>query len=46
MRNLEHVMNDHERLFDAWADGGVDGLATAPELAGNLRGALAPRAGE
>jgi len=30
MRDLEHVMDDHERLFDAWAEGGVDGLAIGP----------------
>ena len=30
MRDLELVMNDHERIFDAWAEGGVDGLAIGP----------------
>ncbi len=30
MRDLEHVMDDHERLFDAWAEGGVDGLVIGP----------------
>jgi hypothetical protein len=30
MRDLEHVMDDHERLFDAWALGGVDGMAIGP----------------
>ncbi|MEX1018098.1 MAG: hypothetical protein WDZ49_00485 [Litorilinea sp.] len=30
MRDLEHVMDDHERLFDAWAAGGVDGLVIGP----------------
>ena len=26
MRDLESVMNDHERILDAWAEGGVDGV--------------------
>jgi hypothetical protein len=30
MRDLESVMNDHELLFDAWAEGGVDGLVIGP----------------
>ena len=30
MRDLELVMDDHERLFDAWAEGGVDGVAIGP----------------
>jgi hypothetical protein len=30
MRHLEPVMDDHERLFDAWAAGGVDGLVVGP----------------
>ena len=30
MRDLEHVMDDHERLFDAWAEGGVTGLVIGP----------------
>lgn len=30
MRRLEPVMQDHERLFDAWAAGGVDGLVLGP----------------
>jgi hypothetical protein len=30
MRHLEPVMNDHERLFDAWEAGGVDGLVIGP----------------
>ncbi len=28
--NQQNVMNDHERLFDAWADGGVDGMVIGP----------------
>jgi len=30
MRDLEHVMDAHELLFDAWAEGGVDGLVIGP----------------
>jgi len=30
MRDLEGVMADHERVFDAWAEGGVDGLVIGP----------------
>jgi len=30
MRDLEHVLADYERLFDAWAEGGVDGLVIGP----------------
>lgn len=30
MRDIESVMNDYERLFDAWEEGGVDGLAIGP----------------
>jgi hypothetical protein len=30
MRDLESVMNDHELLFDAWMEGGVDGLVIGP----------------
>src|SRR5919201_7047026 len=30
MRHLEPVMADHERLFAAWAAGGVDGLVIGP----------------
>ena len=30
MRDLESVMDNHERLFDAWAAGGVDGLVVGP----------------
>ena len=30
MRHLEPVADDHERLFGAWAEGGVDGLVIGP----------------
>ena len=30
MRDLELVMNDCERILDAWAEGGVDGLGIGP----------------
>lgn len=30
MRDIEHVLADYERLFDAWAAGGVDGLVIGP----------------
>ena len=30
MRDIEHVMADYENLFDAWSDGGVDGLVIGP----------------
>lgn len=30
MRHLEPVLHDHERWFDAWAAGGVDGLVIGP----------------
>ena len=30
MRDLEQVMDDHERIFDAWAEGGVDGVVFGP----------------
>lgn len=30
MRDIEHVMDDFERIFDAWAEGGVDGLVIGP----------------
>lgn len=30
MRDLEHVMADSARLFDAWAEGGVTGLVIGP----------------
>ena len=37
MRDLECVMNDHERLFDAWAKGGVDGLVIGPLMFNSTR---------
>jgi hypothetical protein len=30
MRDLEHIMVDHARLFAAWEEGGVDGLVLGP----------------
>jgi hypothetical protein len=30
MRDVESVMDDHERLYDAWEAGGVDGLVIGP----------------
>ena len=30
MRDLELLMNDHERILDAWAEGGVEALAIGP----------------
>ena len=30
MRDLEHVMDDYERCFDAWQAGGVDGVVLGP----------------
>ncbi len=30
MRDVEHILDDPERLFDAWAAGGVDGLVVGP----------------
>ncbi|MGH2367916.1 MAG: hypothetical protein ACRDI2_06945, partial [Chloroflexota bacterium] len=30
MRHLEPVMADHQRLFDAWEAGGVDGIVIGP----------------
>jgi hypothetical protein len=30
MRDLESVMADHARIFDAWAEGGVEGLVVGP----------------
>ncbi len=30
MRDLESVLADYDRLFDAWAEGGVDGLVVGP----------------
>lgn len=34
MRDLESVMNDHERIFDAWAEGGVVGVVFGPPAFG------------
>ena len=30
MRDIEHVMDDYERIFDGWAAGGIDGLVIGP----------------
>ncbi len=30
MRDIEHVMQDYDRLFDAWEEGGVDGFVLGP----------------
>lgn len=30
MRDIEHILDDHEALFDAWEAGGVDGLVIGP----------------
>jgi hypothetical protein len=30
MRDLEYLMNDYERILDAWAEGGVEGLVVGP----------------
>ena len=37
MRDLESVMNDHERILDAWAEGGVDGVVFGPLVFGTAR---------
>jgi hypothetical protein len=34
MRDLESVMDDHERILDAWAEGGVDGVVFGPLVFG------------
>ena len=34
MRDLESVMNDHQRILDAWAAGGVDGVVFGPLVFG------------
>lgn len=34
MRDLESVMDDHERIFDAWAEGGVVGVVFGPLVFG------------
>jgi len=33
-RDLESVMDDHERILDAWAQGGVDGVVFGPLVFG------------
>jgi hypothetical protein len=30
MRDLEHLMNDYQAIFDAWEEGGVGGLVIGP----------------
>lgn len=30
MRDMEHLMDDYERIFDGWVEGGVDGLVIGP----------------
>ena len=37
MRDLESVMDDHERILDAWAEGGVDGVVFGPLVFGTNR---------
>ena len=37
MRDLESVMNDHERILDAWAEGGVDGVVFGPLVFGTAQ---------
>ena len=37
MRDLESVMDDHERILDAWAEGGVDGVVFGPLVFGTAR---------
>ena len=37
MRDLESVMDDHERILDAWAEGGVDGVVFGPLAFGTAR---------
>ena len=34
MRDLESVMFDHERILDAWSEGGVDGVVFGPLVFG------------
>ena len=45
MRDLESVMNDCRRIFDAWAEGGVDGVVVGPLVfnAGMLLPGALPR---
>ncbi len=37
MRDLESVMDDHERILDAWAEGGVDGVVFGPLVFGTSK---------
>jgi hypothetical protein len=37
MRDLESVMNDHERILDAWGEGGVDGVVFGPLVFGTAK---------
>ena len=37
MRDLESVMVDHERILDAWAEGGVDGVVFGPLVFGTSK---------
>jgi hypothetical protein len=32
MRDMEHLMVDHERIFDGWEEGGVNGLVIGPPV--------------
>lgn len=32
MRDMEHLMDDYERIFDGWQEGGVDGLVIGPPV--------------
>ena len=45
MRNIEDIFDDHERLFDAWESGGVDGLVIGPLLLGGTDKVPFDRAG-
>ncbi|MBT4496259.1 MAG: hypothetical protein HOC74_00970 [Gemmatimonadetes bacterium] len=49
MRDLESVMDDHERILDAWAEGGVDGVVFGPLVFGTnqlLQGARPVESGQ
>lgn len=37
MRDLESVMDDHERILDAWGEGGVDGVVFGPLVFGTSK---------
>ena len=37
MRDLESVMDDHERILDAWGEGGVDGVVFGPLMFGTSK---------